>query len=60
LLTILDMDSQKERDHYEDQEVGGWIILRWILGWCGLVRLESEEWRALVNAVMPFRFHKIM
>jgi hypothetical protein len=24
-------DSQKERDHYEDENVGGWIILRWIL-----------------------------
>jgi hypothetical protein len=24
-------ESQKERDHYEDQDIGGWIILRWIL-----------------------------
>jgi hypothetical protein len=24
-------ESQKERDHYEDQDVGGWIILRQIL-----------------------------
>jgi hypothetical protein len=23
-------ESQRERDHYEDQDVGGWIILRWI------------------------------
>jgi hypothetical protein len=23
--------SQKERDHCEDQDVGGWIILKWIL-----------------------------
>jgi hypothetical protein len=23
--------SQKERDHYEDQDVGEWIILKWIL-----------------------------
>jgi hypothetical protein len=23
--------KQKERDHYEDQEVGGWITLRLIL-----------------------------
>jgi hypothetical protein len=21
-------ESQKERDHYEDQDVGGWIILK--------------------------------
>jgi hypothetical protein len=24
-------ESQKERDHYEDQDVCGWIILKWIL-----------------------------
>jgi hypothetical protein len=24
-------ESQKERDHYEDQDVGGSIILKWIL-----------------------------
>jgi hypothetical protein len=24
-------ESQKERDHYEDQDVGGWIVLKWIL-----------------------------
>jgi hypothetical protein len=24
-------DSQKERDHWEDQDVGGWTILKWIL-----------------------------
>jgi hypothetical protein len=23
--------SQKERDHWEDQDVGGWTILKWIL-----------------------------
>jgi hypothetical protein len=25
-------ESQKERGHYEVQDVGGWTILRWILG----------------------------
>jgi hypothetical protein len=25
-------ESQKERDHWEDQDVGGWKILKWILG----------------------------
>jgi hypothetical protein len=25
------MESQKERDHYEDQDIGGWIIIKWIL-----------------------------
>jgi hypothetical protein len=24
-------ESQKERDHWEDQDVGGWIILKWIV-----------------------------
>jgi hypothetical protein len=24
-------ESQKERDHWEDQDVGSWILLRWIL-----------------------------
>jgi hypothetical protein len=24
-------ESQKKRDHYEEQEIGGWIILKWIL-----------------------------
>jgi hypothetical protein len=24
-------ESQKERDHWEDRDVGGWTILKWIL-----------------------------
>jgi hypothetical protein len=32
--------SQKERDHWEHQDVGGWAISKWILengmGWCRL------------------------
>jgi hypothetical protein len=24
-------ESQKERDHWEDLDVGGWTILKWIL-----------------------------
>jgi hypothetical protein len=24
-------ENQKERDHLEDQDVGRWIILKWIL-----------------------------
>jgi hypothetical protein len=33
----------KERDHWEDQDVGGWTILKWILErqnrmvWIGLI-----------------------
>jgi hypothetical protein len=25
------VENQKERDHREDQDVGGWTILKWIL-----------------------------
>jgi hypothetical protein len=31
-------ESQRERDHQEDQDVGGWIILGWILErWDGVM-----------------------
>jgi hypothetical protein len=31
-------ESRKERDHWEDQDVGEWTILKWILemGWDGV------------------------
>jgi hypothetical protein len=30
--------SQRERDHWEDKDVGGWIILGWILErWDGVI-----------------------
>jgi hypothetical protein len=48
-------ESKRERDHYEDQGVGGWIILRWgSLDWIGLAQ-GRDKWRALVNAVMNLR-----
>jgi hypothetical protein len=25
------VESQKERDHWEDLDVGGWTIIKWIL-----------------------------
>jgi hypothetical protein len=36
-------EGQKERDYEEDQDVGGWTILKWILerGWDGLDRSDS-------------------
>jgi hypothetical protein len=37
-------ESQKKRDHWEDQDVGGWTILKCILdkmGWCGLDQTGS-------------------
>jgi hypothetical protein len=52
-------ESQKERDHWEDQDVGGWTILKWVLreiGWDGVDWIElaqdRHQWRALVNTVM--------
>jgi hypothetical protein len=38
-------ESQKKRDHWEDQDVGGWTTLKWILlvreiGWGGVVWTE--------------------
>jgi hypothetical protein len=32
-------ESQKERDHWEDQDVGGWTVLKWILE-----RLDGMVW----------------
>jgi hypothetical protein len=45
-MYVIMVRSQKENYHYEDQDVGGWIILRWILErwdgvmWTGLVWLR--------------------
>jgi hypothetical protein len=47
---------QKERDHWEDQDVGGLTILKWILGWDGMdlidLAQDRDQWRVLVNTVM--------
>jgi hypothetical protein len=55
-------ECQKERDHWEDRDVGGWTILKWILdrmGWDGMdwidLSLNRDQWRALVNTVMNLR-----
>jgi hypothetical protein len=50
-------ESQKERGHWEDQDVGGWTILKLILermGGMDLIELAEDmyQWRALVNTVM--------
>jgi hypothetical protein len=34
---------RKERDHWEDQDVGGWTILKWILE-----RYDVMEWIGLI------------
>jgi hypothetical protein len=36
-------ESQKKRDHYADQDVGGWIVLNWIL--------ERKDWVVLTGLI---------
>jgi hypothetical protein len=36
-------ENQKERDHAEDKDVGGWIILKWILE-----RMNGVVWFRLI------------
>jgi hypothetical protein len=56
-------ESREERDHLEDQAAGGWIILKWILGWGGMdwidLAPDREQWRALVNMVMNVQVSEI-
>jgi hypothetical protein len=55
-------ESQKVRDHWEDQDIDGWTILKWILreirwdgvDWIDLAQ-DRDQWRALVNTVMNIR-----
>jgi hypothetical protein len=53
-------ECQKERDHWEDQDVGGWTILKWILegrdgmDWIDLA-YNRDQWRARVNTVTNLR-----
>jgi hypothetical protein len=43
----------KERDHLEDQDVGGWMRLVGV-DWIGLAQ-DRDRWRALVNTAMNLR-----
>jgi hypothetical protein len=54
-------ESPKERDHSEDQSVGGRMGSEWILGrlaegvnWIRVAQ-DRDRWRAVVNAVMILR-----
>jgi hypothetical protein len=53
-------EYEKERDHWEDQDVGGWAILKWILersdgiDWIDLAQ-GRDWWRALMKAVLNLR-----
>jgi hypothetical protein len=49
-------ESQRESDHKEDQDVGGWIKMNLLeIGWGGVdwigLAQGRDKWRALVNAV---------
>jgi hypothetical protein len=55
-------ESWKERYHWEDQDVDGWTILKWILeryDWDGVDWIDMaqyrDQWRALVNTVLYLR-----
>ena len=52
----------RERDHLQDLDVDGRVVLKWIfkksngvMGWIYLAQ-DRDRWQALVNAVMNFRF----
>jgi hypothetical protein len=59
------VESQKEEDHLEDQDLSWRIILKWMLererdiGWCGMgwsnVAQDRDRWRTIVNTVMNLR-----
>jgi hypothetical protein len=48
-------ETHKERDHVEDQDIGEWIILGWILArkdgvvWNELIAQDRDQRRALVK-----------
>jgi hypothetical protein len=54
-------ENQMERDHWEDQYVVGWTVLKCILeiGWDGMdwvdVAQDRDQWRALVDTVLNLR-----
>jgi hypothetical protein len=51
-------EIQKERDHWEDKDVGGWTILKWI-GWDGMdwidLAQDRSQWSVLMNTVLSLR-----
>jgi hypothetical protein len=47
-----EQESQKERDHYEHQDAGGWIILKWILELYVLVVCTGMIWLRIGTSVM--------
>jgi hypothetical protein len=56
--------KQCERDHWQDPDVDGGIIVKWIFrkwdggAWTDLAQ-DWDRWWALVNAAMNTGFHKM-
>jgi hypothetical protein len=52
----IDWISKKATNHYEDQDVSGWMTLRCVLQMGGVdltsLAQDRDMWRVLVNAVM--------
>jgi hypothetical protein len=47
-------ESQRERDHWEDQNIGGWAIVKWHgMDWIDLAQ-DRDQWNAVVNTVTNF------
>jgi hypothetical protein len=46
-------ESQKERDYWEDKDVGRWRVLKWILERLDGIDLtqDRDQWRALCEHV---------
>jgi len=60
--TLFWWGNLRERDHLEDPDVDGRIILRWIfrkwngcMDWICLAQ-DRDVWRVLVNAIMNLQF----
>jgi hypothetical protein len=52
-------ESQKETDHWEEKDVGGWTILKQIIGrddvdWIDMAQ-DRDQWKALVNTPLHLR-----
>jgi hypothetical protein len=52
-------ESQKEIDNWEDQDVGGWKILKWILDrydgmvWCGVDWINMAQEGSCEHGIEP-------
>jgi hypothetical protein len=55
-------ESQEERHHWEDEDVGGWAISKWNpsdMRWDGVkwiyMAQDRDQWRTLMNMVLNLR-----